>query len=28
MAGPWNVSVDARRGNQTLGSYKTHVDAK
>jgi multidrug efflux pump subunit AcrA (membrane-fusion protein)/nitrogen fixation protein FixH len=28
MAGPWNVSVDARRGNQSLGSYKTHVDAK
>ena len=28
MAGPWNVSVDARRGNQSLGSYKTQVDAK
>ena len=28
MAGPWNVTVEARRGGQLLGSYKTHFDAK
>jgi Cu(I)/Ag(I) efflux system membrane fusion protein len=28
MAGPWNVTVEARRSGQLLGSYKTHFDAK
>jgi Cu(I)/Ag(I) efflux system membrane fusion protein len=28
MAGPWNVTVEAHRGRQLLGSYKTHFDAK
>jgi RND family efflux transporter MFP subunit len=28
MAGSWNITVEARRGGQLLGVYKTHVDAK
>jgi membrane fusion protein, copper/silver efflux system len=28
MAGPWNVTIEARRGGQLLGVYKTRFDAK
>jgi Cu(I)/Ag(I) efflux system membrane fusion protein len=28
MAGPWNVTVEARRGGQLLGVYKSRFDAK
>jgi len=28
MAGPWNVTVEAHRRGQLIGSYKTHFDAK
>jgi hypothetical protein len=28
MAGPWNVTVEARRGGQLLGVYRTRFDAK
>jgi RND family efflux transporter MFP subunit len=28
MAGPWNITIEARRGGQLLGVYKTHMDAK
>jgi hypothetical protein len=28
MAGSWNVTVEARRGDQLLGLYKTRFDAK
>jgi hypothetical protein len=28
MAGPWNVVVEARRGNEVLASYRTRFDAR
>jgi hypothetical protein len=28
MAGSWNVTVEARRGGQLLGVYRTRLDAK
>jgi hypothetical protein len=28
MAGPWNVTVEARRNGQLLGIYRTRFDAK
>jgi RND family efflux transporter MFP subunit len=28
MAGPWNITVEARRGDQLLGSYRSRLDAK
>jgi hypothetical protein len=28
MAGSWNVTVEARRGGQLLGAYRTRLDAK
>ena len=28
MAGPWNITVAARRGGQVLGVYRTRFDAK
>jgi Cu(I)/Ag(I) efflux system membrane fusion protein len=28
MAGPWNVTVEARRGPELLGVYRTRLDAK
>jgi len=28
MAGPWTVSVEARRGGELLGVYRTRFDAK
>ena len=28
MAGPWNITVEARRGNQVLGIYRSHLEAK
>ena len=28
MAGPWNVTVEARRGGQLLGVYRTRFDVK
>src|SRR5881296_754105 len=28
MAGPWNITVEARRGGQLLGVYRTRLDAK
>lgn len=28
MAGPWNVTVEARRGGQLLGVYRSRFDAK
>jgi hypothetical protein len=28
MAGPWNITVEARRGGQILGVYRTRFDAK
>ena len=28
MAGPWNVVVEARRGNQVLATYQTRFDAR
>jgi hypothetical protein len=28
MAGPWNVTVETRRGGQLLGVYRTRFDAK
>jgi membrane fusion protein, copper/silver efflux system len=28
MAGPWNVTVEARRGGQLLGVYRSRLDAK
>jgi nitrogen fixation protein FixH len=28
MAGGWNVSVEARRGNQLLTTYQTHLNAR
>jgi hypothetical protein len=28
MAGPWNITVEARRNGQLLGTYRSHFDAK
>jgi len=28
MAGPWNVTVEAKRGGQLLGVYRSRFDAK
>ena len=28
MAGPWNITVEARRGGQVLAVYRTRLDAK
>ena len=28
MAGPWNVVIEARRGNQVLATYRTRFDAR
>jgi len=28
MAGPWNVTVEARRNGQVLGTYRSRFDAK
>jgi Cu(I)/Ag(I) efflux system membrane fusion protein len=28
MAGPWNITIEARRNGQLLGIYRSHFDAK
>jgi len=28
MAGSWNVTIEARRGGQLLGVYRSRLDAK